>query len=213
MALAFEWHVGVCTGGVEHLAGGQVEGISGVGALWVERGAVIRGKRWHGGDAGVSRVLSSLSVSGLSHLVVLGGLFLGLSLEYLETKVLDLVLGSVDDTAYLRPLVSSFAHVLFNVVAHQGAPLDGISVEVVTLMVVPALSALLGVSRAVLLGDLAPLNSDGGVDIDAFSLGLHLDLWSAEPFGLDNVAKLLSLLRAPSAALTIGGGFRRHVAD
>lgn len=213
VALPFVWHVGVCPGRVEHVAGGQIEGISGVGALRIERGAVIRGKRWHGGNTGVSRVLSGLSVSGLSHFVFLGGLFFRLGLEDLEAKVLDLVLGSVDDTANLCPLVSSFAHVLFNVVADQGASLDRVSVEVVTLMVVPALSALLGVARAVFLGDLAPLDSDSSVDINTLSLGLHLNLRSAEPFGLDNVAKFLSLLGAPSAALTVGGGFRRHGAD
>lgn len=195
------------------MEGGQVEGVCGVGTLGVERGAVVRGERWHGRDTGVSRVLRGLSVSGLGHLVVLGRLFFGLCLEDLEAEVLDLVLGTVDETADFSPLVSSLAHVVFDPVADRGTSLDGVSVEVVTLMVVPALSTLLGVSRAMLLGDLAPLDSDGGVDVNALSLRLHLDLRADEPFVLDDIAKSLALFGAPSAALAVGGGFLRHGDD
>lgn len=192
------------------MLGRKVDGISGVGALGVERRAVVRGERWYRRNAGVSRVLSSFSVSGLGHLIVLGGLFFRLGLEDLEAKVLDLVLWPVDKTANLSPFVSSLAHELLDEVANLGAPLDGVAVEVVTFMVVPALSALLGVSRAVGLGDLAPLDSNGGVDVDTLSLCLHYDFRSGEPLGFDDPAKFLSLLGTPSAALAIGGGLRWH---
>lgn len=195
------------------MEGRQVDGICVVGALRVERGAVVGSERWHRRDTGVSRVLRGLSVSSLGQLVVLGRLFFGLCLEDLEAEVLDLVLGTVDETADLGPLVSSLAHVVFDPVADRGASLDRVPVEVVTLMVVPALSALLGVSRAVLLGDLAPLDSDGRVNVDTLSLRLHLDLRADEPFVLDDVAKALALFGAPSAALAVGGGLWRHGDD